>query len=520
MEPELNIKGRHNLLSSGLVVSSMTLISRILGLVRDVVIANLLGAGLMADVFLFAQKIPKFLRRLFAEGAFAQAFVPVLKEIQHNHSKEVLLSFINRVAGTLGLILLIIAILGVIGSEWIVRSFGFGFIDQPEKFTRADQLLKITFPYILFISLAGFCSALLNSVQRFAIPAFTPVLLNLSIIAAAIFFAPGMAEPTQALAWAIFIAGILQLGLQLPFLWREGLLPKPEWGWGDKGVKRVVKLMVPALFGVSVAQINLLVDTMLATSLVTGSISWLYYSDRLLEFPLGVFGIAIATVILPTLSQQVAEASFQSYQKTLNWGLQMVLLVGVPAAIGLALLAEPMILTIFQHGSFTLEDAHRSAMSLAAYSLGLPFFMLIKVLATAFYARQDTKTPVKVGIVSLLSNIVLNLILYKPLGHVGLALATSISAILNSGLLFYYLRKNEYFVAINGWFKFSLQMLVACVVLVLVINYVNPNVEQWQTDGLLSRIQWLILTIVCGFISYVVLLFVTGVRWQNLSYKD
>ena len=513
-------KGHHNLLSSGLIVSAMTLVSRVLGLVRDVVLANLLGASLMADVFLFAQKIPNFLRRLFAEGAFSQAFVPVLKDIQHNHSKEVLFCFINRVAGTLGLILFAVAVLGVLGSHWLVSSFGFGFIDQPDKFTLADQLLKITFPYILFISLAGFCSALLNSVQRFAVPAFTPVLLNLSIIAAALIFAPGMPEPTKALAWAIFVAGILQLGLQLPFLWREGLLPKPQWGWNDSGVKRVVKLMVQALFGVSVAQINLLIDTMLATTLVTGSISWLYYSDRLLEFPLGVFGIAIATVILPSLSQQMAEASEQAYQKTLNWGVQMVLLIGVPAAIGLALLAEPMILTIFQHGSFTLADASRSAMSLVAYSLGLPFFMLIKVLATAFYARQDTKTPVKIGIVAMLSNIMMNLLLYKPFGHVGLALATSLSAILNAGLLYFHLRSKHFYQPQSGWLKFYTQLSVACIVLSLVIYGLNPTLEMWQTSLISVRIFDLLLAISAGFAAYVISLLILGVRWQQLAHKE
>ncbi len=520
MDQDRKTKRRHNLLSSGLVVSSMTMLSRVLGLVRDVVLANLLGASLMADVFLFAQKIPNFLRRLFAEGAFSQAFVPVLKDIQHNASKEMLLQFINRVAGTLGLILLLIAIAGVLGSKGLVSSFGFGFIDQPEKYNLANDLLKITFPYILFISLAGFCSALLNSVQRFAIPAFTPVLLNLSIIAAALFFAPGMEQPTRALAWSIFIAGILQLGIQLPFLWREGLLPRPRWGWADKGVKRVVKLMIPALFGVSVAQINLLIDTMLATSLETGSISWLYYSDRLLEFPLGVFGIAIATVILPSLSQQIAESSYQSYQRTLNWGLMMVLLIGVPAGIGLVLLAEPMLLTIFQHGSFTLQDAYRSSLSLAAYSIGLPFFMLIKVLATAFYARQDTKTPVKVGIIAMITNIVLNLLLYKPLGHVGLALATSVSAMLNAGLLFFYLRKKDYFTPVTGWLKFSSQLVVACTGLVIVILYIIPEISVWQSAALTERIADLITVITAGFMTFVALLLLVGIRMRHLTHKE
>ena len=507
------------LLASGAVVSAMTMLSRVLGLVRDVVIANLLGASLAADVFLFAQKIPNFLRRLFAEGAFAQAFVPVLKDIQQNDTRAILHQFINRVAGTLAIILMIVAVLGVVGSKGLVSTFGFGFINQPVKFALANDLLKITFPYIFFISLAGFCGALLNSVQRFAVPAFAPVLLNVSIICSALFFAPGMDEPGRALAWAILIAGVLQLAIHIPFLWREQLLPKPQWGWSDPGVKRVIKLMVPALFGVSVAQINLLIDTMLATSLVTGSISWLYYSDRLLEFPLGVFGIAIATVILPSLSQQMAERSESAYQKTLDWGLRSILIIGFPAMLGLAILAEPLMLSIFQHGNFSNQDAYKASLSLAAYSLGLPFFMLIKVLATAFYARQDTKTPVKIGIISMTLNIVLNLLLYKPFGHVGLALATSLAAIVNCALLYYKLRSKQYFSLLQGWPKFLLQLLLACTVMVLLLFGFSENISYWQTMGTLGRISYLLVIIGLAMLVYVGTLFVSGLRYRDIRHN-
>jgi len=494
------------------------MLSRVLGLVRDVVLANLLGASLAADVFLFAQKIPNFLRRLFAEGAFSQAFVPVLKDIQHHQNKEMLLMFINRVAGTLGVILLLVAILGVVGSELLVRSFGFGFVDQPDKFQLANELLKITFPYIFFISLAGFCGALLNSVQKFAVPAFTPVLLNLSIISAALFVAPGMDQPSRALAWSIFIAGILQLAIHIPFLWREKLLPKPQWGWQDNSVKRVVKLMVPALFGVSVAQINLLIDTMLATSLVTGSISWLYYSDRLLEFPLGVFGIAIATVILPSLSQQVAESSETKYHKTLDWALRMILLIGVPSAIGLIMLAEPLILTIFQHGHFSLSDANMASQSLMAYSLGLPFFMLIKVLATAFYSRQDMKTPVRIGIISMATNIILNLILYKPFGHVGLAMATSLSALLNAGLLYVNLIKKHYFVTQSPWVNFFIKLITASVLMSAILFYFSAPSEVWQMNSIMDRVWSLTWLIPLAMVVYIIGLLLSGLRLADLRH--
>ncbi len=505
-----------NLLKSSSIVSAMTLLSRVLGLVRDVVLANLLGASLAADVFLFAQKIPNFLRRLFAEGAFSQAFVPVLKDFQHNRSADALMGFINRIAGTLGIILLVITFLGVFGSSTLVSLFGFGFIGDPEKFELADLLLKITFPYILFISLTGLCGSLLNSVHRYAIPAFTPVLLNLSLISSAIIVAPLMEQPAIALAWAIFVAGILQLLLQLPFLWREGLLPKPQWGWSDPGVKRVLKLMLPALFGVSVSQINLLIDTMIATSLITGSISWLYYSDRLLEFPLGVIGIAIATVILPNLSRKHAESSVEDFSTMIDWALRLVVLVGIPAAIGLIMLSEPLMLSLFQHGSFNTADAYKGSLSLIAYSLGLTFFMLIKILATGYYSRQDMKTPVRIGIISMVTNIVLNIALYKPLGHVGLALATSIAAAVNAILLYRGLRKNAIYQPEKGWLFWNGRLLIASLAMVATLWLLGEPVSTWQQWSLSQRIVQLIIEIPAAMGAYVFSLLLLGLRVKDL----
>lgn len=508
-----------NLLKSSSVVGSMTLLSRIMGLVRDVVLANLLGASLAADVFLFAQKIPNFLRRLFAEGAFSQAFVPVLKDYQHNRSTAELKHFINRVTGTLAVILLMVTAVGVIGSSGLVSLFGYGFIGNQEKFDLADTLLKITFPYILFISLTGLCGSLLNSVHRYAIPAFTPVLLNLSLIAAAILVAPFMEQPTIGLAWAIFIAGILQLLLQLPFLWKQGLLPKPLWGWKDEGVKRVLKLMVPALFGVSVSQINLLIDTMIATSLVTGSISWLYFSDRLLEFPLGVIGIAIATVILPNLSQKHAQASKEAFSEMLDWALRLVVLIGIPASIGLIVLSEPLMLTLFQHGSFSTYDAHKGSLSLIAYSSGLTFFMLIKILATGYYSRQDMKSPVRIGIIALVTNILLNLALYKPLGHVGLALATSISAALNAGLLYWGLRKKHIYQTVAGWWLWYGRMAVACGAMLMTLYWLHEPIALWQSWSLAERIMQLAIEIPAAILVYVLGLYLLGLRISHLRHQ-
>ncbi len=508
-----------NLLKSSSIVSSMTLLSRVLGLVRDVVLANLLGASLAADVFLFAQKIPNFLRRLFAEGAFSQAFVPVLKDYQYKKSAADLYNFINRITGTLAVILLGVTFIGVFGSSVVVSLFGFGFIGNPEKFDLANMLLKITFPYILFISLTGLCGSLLNSVHRYAIPAFTPVLLNVSLICAAIIVAPMMAQPVVALAWAIFAAGILQLLLQLPFLWKEGLLPKPQWGWQDSGVKRVLKLMVPALFGVSVSQINLLIDTMIATSLITGSISWLYYSDRLLEFPLGVIGIAIATVILPNLSQKHTQSSSNDFTAMLDWALRLVVLVGIPAAIGLIMLSEPLMLSLFQHGHFTAVAANKGSLSLIAYSFGLTFFMLIKILVTGYYSRQDMKTPVRIGIIALLTNIVLNLLLYKPLGHVGLALATSLAAAVNAALLYHGLRKNGIYLPASGWLIWNVRLLFASAVMVTTLWYLGEPVEVWQQWSSGQRVMQLFIEIPVAIAAYIATLLLLGLRVSHLRHS-
>ena len=514
-----NNKQSISLLKSSSIVSGMTLFSRVLGLVRDVVLANLLGASLAADVFLFAQKIPNFLRRLFSEGAFSQAFVPVLKEYQNNRTVEELRFFIDRVAGTLAVILVLVTVVGVLGSTGVVALFGFGFNDDPEKFDLANTLIKITFPYILFISLTGLAGSLLNSVHRYAIPAFTPVLLNVSLISAAIIFAPLMDEPTIALAWGIFVAGIVQLLLQLPFLWKQGLLPKPVWGWSDPGVKRVLKLMVPALFGVSVSQINLLIDTMLATSLITGSISWLYYSDRLLEFPLGVIGIAIATVILPNLSQKHAQSSARDFSAMIDWALRLVVIVGVPSALGLIILSEPLMLTLFQHGSFDINSAYQGSLSLMAYSIGLTFFMLIKILASGFYSKQDMKTPVRIGIITLVTNIVLNLALYKPLGHVGLALATSIAAALNATLLYRGLRKNNSYTPEAGWLLWLGRMFVACGLMIVTLWLLHEPITVWQNWSISQRIIQLAIEIPSAITVYLVSLFILGLRLSHLRHN-
>ena len=505
------------LLKSSAVVSAMTLISRVLGLARDQVIAVTFGAAGNTDAFFVAFKIPNFLRRLFAEGAFAQSFVPVLSEYRRTRSKEEVQDLVDHVAGTLMGVLFLVTTLGVFTAPWLVLGLATGFADHPDKVVLAGSLLQITFPYLLFIALTGLAGSVLNSYGRFAVPAFTPVLLNLGMIGAALFLTEFFDPQRQivALAWGVFLAGIVQLAFQLPFLWRLRLLPRPRWGWRHGGVRKIMTLMVPVIFGSSVAQINLLFDVWLASFLVEGSISWLYFSDRLMEFPLGVLAIAIGTVILPKLSRDHAGGG-GAFSQVMDWALRLMWLVGLPAALGLFLLAGPMLSTLFQYGEFTPSAVEMSALSLMAYALGLPAFMAIKVLAPGYFARQDTKTPVRIGIYAMVANMVFNVILFFPLGHVGLALATTLSAYLNAGLLYRGLRRQGIYTP-DGDGKWILsRILLALAVMGGLLYWGAPALEQWHIKGLWERVWSLSAWITAGAATYVLVLVVSGLRPRHL----
>lgn len=504
--------------SSGLV-GAMTMLSRVLGLVRDMVIARYFGAGAGADAFFVAFKIPNFLRRLFAEGAFSQAFVPVLSSYRAKEDIAEVRRLVNAVAGSLGLVLLGVTLVAMLGAPLLTAVFAPGFLDDDYKFGLASDMLRITFPYLLLISLTAFAGGILNSYDRFAIPAFTPVLLNLAMIGAAVFLTPLMETPVMALAWGVFIAGALQLFFQLPFLMRLGLLPRPRVDYRHEGVSRILKLMAPALFGVSVSQINLLLDTVLASFLQTGSVSWLYYSDRLSELPLGVFGIAIATVILPSLSRKHAAASADQFAATLDWAVRAVLLIGLPAVVALALLAEPLIATLFHYGEVTDRDVAMSAQSLRAYSAGLLAFMLIKVLAPGFFAREDTRTPVKIGIIAMVANMAMNLALIVPLAHAGLALATSLSAWLNGLLLWRGLKKEGAWKSQPGWPRFLLQLAFANGALAATVLYLRAPVSDWLAAGGLARASDMAILVAAGVAVYFVALAVTGVRVRHFRHR-
>lgn len=505
------------LLRSSAVVSSVTMLSRVMGLIRDIVFAKFVGAGLDADAFFVAFKIPNFLRRLFAEGAFSQAFVPVLAEYRERGSRAAVQELIDRVAGCLGSVLIAVTVFAVVASPAVAAVFAMGFLDDDYKFGLTSHFIRITFPYLFLISMTGFAGAILNSYGRFAVPAFTPVLLNVVLITAAVVASPWFDPPALALAWGVLTAGIVQLLFQLPFLLRLRLLPVPKLDWQHEGVRKILALMLPAIFGVSVSQINLLLDTVIASFLPTGSIAWLYFSDRLSELPLGVFGIAIATVILPTLSRQHQADNPRQFGATLDWSVRMIFLIGLPAAAALTVLAEPILFTLFQYGKTAGRDVIMASFSLRAYSLGLVAFMLIKVLAPGYFARQDTATPVKIGVIAMLANMVMNIAFVLPLyslqlGHMGLALATSVSAFLNAGLLFWGLWKGGVFRFEPGWARFGLGLTLATVAMVAVLAATLQYWTGWADWNWMERSSRLLVICALGAATYGAGLLLTGLR--------
>ena len=505
------------MLRSTLVVGAGTTLSRLLGLVRDVVIAHGFGAGAGADAFFVAFRIPNFLRRLFAEGAFSQAFVPVLTEFKTERGEAETRELVGATAGALGCVLVCVTVLGVVAANALVWAFAPGFASDEARGPLTGEMLRITFPYLLFISLTALAAGVLNTYGRFAIPAVTPVLLNVALIVAALLIAPRLDQPVLGLAWGVLAGGVAQLLLQLPFLAALGMLTWPKLLRAHEGVRRIVRLMIPALFGVSVSQINLLVDTIIASFLVTGSVSWLYYYDRLVEFPLGVFGIALATVILPGLSGQYVEGRRAEFSATLDWALRLVVLIGLPAFLGLALLAEPMLTTVFQYGAFDAYGVEMAARSLVAYSFGLLGFIGVKVLAPGYFARQDTKAPVRIAAVAMVANIGLNLALVGPLAHAGLALATSLAAFLNAGLLLRGLLRDGVYAPTAGWGTFVLRIAIALSAMAAVLLYTRGDISGWGEADAFGRAARLLGTVVLGGGVYAAALLILGIRLRSFA---
>jgi putative peptidoglycan lipid II flippase len=506
-----------NLLRAVATVSSMTLLSRILGFVRDVIIARVFGAGLATDAFFVAFRIPNLLRRLFAEGAFSQAFVPVLAEYRNRHGHQAMRELVDRVAAVLGLALAVVILLGVAAAPLIIYVSAPGFSATPERFELTVQLLRITFPYIGFISLTALAAGILNTYSRFSVPAFTPVLLNLPFIASALWLAPLLDPPVLALAWAVFIGGLAQLLFQIPFLIRLDLLPRFRWRPDDPGVRRILVLMTPALFGVSIGQLSLLINTIFASFLVTGSVSWLYYADRLMEFPTGLLGVALGTVLLPSLSRHHADRNPEEYSRLLDWGLRLTVVLTLPAATALAVLSAPLIATLFHHGQFGAEDLWMTRRALVAYSVGLTGLILVKVLAPGFYARQDIRTPVRAAVVTLFATQAMNLAFIFPLKHAGLALAISLGACLNAALLYRQLRRQGIYRPGAGWGRFLAKIAVALSTMAAVLWFGAGPDAAWLATSAMHRAARLAAVIAAGAATYFATLWLLGLRLAHFS---
>lgn len=519
--------------------SSMTMVSRVLGLVRDSAINQVFGANAVTDAFWVAFRIPNFMRRLFAEGSFSTAFVPVFTEVKETRSHADLKELVARVSGTLGGVLLLVTALGLLFAPQLTAVFTPGAVDNPAKFALTVDLLRLTFPFLLFVSLTALCGGVLNSFHRFGLPALTPVILNLCMIAGAVWLSPHLQVPIMAMGWAILAAGVLQLLFQLPALRGLNLLTLPKWGWSHPDVRRVMKLMVPTLFGSSVAQINLLLDTVIASLLFAGSQTWLSQGDRFLELPLGVFGVALGTVILPALARHHVKTDRDGFSKALDWGLRTTLLIAVPAMLGLMLLAQPLVSTLFQYGKFTAFDTRMAALSVFGLSFGLPAFALVKVVLAAFYSRQDTSTPVRAGIASLVANMGFNLaflaVLYvlwvppevqqrgvmaalasTPGLHLALGLASALASYLNLGLLWFWLRRSGVYESQPGWFRYALRLGVACTAMAAALLAGLHWTPDFTQVGLWSRVAHLSVLVIGGGIVYLLALAAMGFRPRDL----
>lgn len=509
-----------NLLKSLAAVSSMTMLSRVLGFVRDTIIARTFGAGIASDAFVVAFKLPNLLRRIFAEGAFSQAFVPILAEYKTQQGEEAARTFVAYVAGMLTLVLALVTLIGILAAPWIVWVSAPGFADEADRFALTTDLLRVTFPYILLISLSSLAGAILNTWNRFSVPAFVPTLLNVSMIVFALFLTPYFDPPIMALGWAVLAGGLLQLAFQLPHLRKIGMLVLPRLNLRDSGVWRVLKLMGPAIFGVSVSQISLIINTIFASFLVAGSVSWMYFADRLMELPAGVLGVALGTILLPTLSKTYASADRDEYSRLLDWGLRLCFILALPSAVALAVLAEPLTVSLFQYGKFTGHDADMTQQALIAYSVGLLGIILVKILAPGFYAQQNIRTPVRIAVVTLVATQLMNLALIQPLAHAGLALAIGLGACLNAGLLYWQLRKADMFQPQPGWLIFLAKLLVAVLTMAAVLLTAMHHMPAWAEGDMLWRLSRLAAVVVAGLLSYFGMLLLLGFRLRDFARRS
>lgn len=508
-----------NLLKSLAAVSSITMISRVLGFIRDTILARIFGAGVATDAFFIAFKLPNLLRRIFAEGAFSQAFVPILAEYKTQQGEEATRTFVAYVSGLLTLALAVVTAIGILAAPWVVWATAPGFVDSAEKYELTTALLRVTFPYILLISLSSLAGAILNTWNRFSVPAFTPTLLNVAMIAFAVLLTPYFNPPIMALAWGVLAGGLAQLLYQLPALKKIGMLVLPRLNLRDAGVWRVLKQMLPAILGVSVSQISLIINTIFASFLVAGSVSWMYYADRLMELPSGVLGVALGTILLPTLAKTYANKDREEYSRILDWGLRLCFLLVLPCTLALAILAEPLTVALFQYGKFSAFDAAMTQRALMAYSVGLLAIILVKVLAPGFYAQQNIRTPVKIAVFTLVCTQLFNLALVGPLAHAGLALAISLGACLNAGLLFWKLRSQQLFEPQPGWAMFLLKLVLAVTLMSAVLLAGIHYMPAWEQGIMLERFMRLGALILAGVVTYFGCLYLCGFRPRHFARK-
>ena len=495
----------------------MTMFSRVLGFARDALVARIFGAGVATDAFFVAFKLPNLLRRIFAEGAFSQAFVPILAEYKSQQGEEATRTFVAYVSGMLTLVLALVTVLGMIAAPWVIWATSPGFLRDPDKFELTASLLRITFPYILLISLASLAGAVLNTWNRFSVPAFAPTFLNLSMIGFSLFAAPYFNPPIMALAWAVTVGGVLQLAYQLPHLKKIGMLVLPRINLRDAGVWRVMRLMGPAIIGVSVSQISLIINTIFASFLVSGSVSWMYYADRMMEFPSGVLGVALGTILLPSLAKSVSSGRLDDYSRLMDWGLRLCFVLALPSTVALGILSKPLIASLFQYGQFTAFDTEMTQRALIAYSVGLMGIILVKVLVPGFYSHQNIRTPVKIAIASLIMTQLMNLAFIGPFKHAGLSLSIGLAACLNAGLLYWQLRKQKMYIPQTGWVLFLTKLVIAVVVMAAVLIGMMWFMPAWDTGNMLMRILRLLLVVVVGAGSYFAALALLGFRVRDFT---
>jgi putative peptidoglycan lipid II flippase len=506
-----------NLLKTLSTVSALTLLSRIAGLARESLKAFAFGAGVQMDAFEAAFRLPNILRRLFAEGAFSQAFVPILSEYQRSRGDAATRDLTGRIATLLAVVLVALSALGIVAAPWLVYVLAGGFSQTPGKVELTTELIRIMFPYILFISLVSLAGSVLNVYRRFAIPAFTPVLLNVAMISAAIFLAPYVDPPILALAWGVAIGGIAQLLLQLRPLAKLHMLPRINFDWRDEGVRRVLTAMGPAILGVSAAQVSALINTQLAAYLGNGRISWISYADRLMEFPSALLGVALGTILLPSLSKHHHDANHEQYSELLDWGLRLTFMLALPAALSLALLSVPLIATLYHYGHFSVNDLWQTRAALIGYSFGLLGLIAVKILAPGFYARQNLRTPVKIAFLTVLFAQTLAVILMFQIGHAGLTLSTSLGACFNATLLYVAMRRGGVYVPRPGWMPFLARIAVALIVLGVVLWFVPGDDAYWLHAGLWGKIGRLAWVIGAGAVSYFGALWLLGFRVSDFS---